>query len=93
VGESETTVPIKYYPVSLSALSANIVHNIPWNMGEETIVPLARRLVKSAVQGVLVHSFGIDHIGHSLDTVESFPERLTKPAKHWFCPCPMAQPS
>jgi len=40
-------------------------------MSEETIVPLARRLVKNAVQGVLVHSFRINHIGHSLNTIES----------------------
>ena len=59
-------------PMPLRALSSDVVDNLPKDVSEETVVPFPRRLVERSVESVLVNRLGIDNVGDSLDSVQSF---------------------
>ncbi len=58
--------------MSLRTLAANVVYDLPEDVGEESVVPFSSRLIQGAVQIILVHCFRIDDVGNALDAFEAF---------------------
>ena len=63
-------VAIEYDPVAPFHFPADVVQNVPQNLGEHAVRPLERGLVKRTVQFGLGESLGVDDVRLSLHAVD-----------------------
>ena len=68
-------ISIEDNPVSFATLTTNIIHDFTKDVGEQTIVPLTRRMVERSIESVLVNCLGINDVGHTLDAVNTLQGR------------------
>jgi hypothetical protein len=57
--------------VALATLATDVVDDLAEHVREETVIPLACRLIECAVQGVLVNSLRVDYVGDALDAIQA----------------------